>query len=563
MSAHSQLSNRPSIKYDEGIAAFKLGDLNAARDAFLSALKFHPKSPEILAYLGKTYQKLKHYDESKDAYKKAIGFDEDYAFAHLNYAHLYVDIAMDNKEDNIKKYKKYLRKAILKYSKAIELNPKSTEALKGRGFCNKELSIYYDLRAKKNNSEKYFRISNKFIKDAADDFDRVMKINPDDAYPYSELGHLYLLKNEVNNAIISFYIAIKKDKNYDDAYYGFGKALVRDNKSELAMYYLNVAIKLNPYHILAHNELSLIYDKKGYFDRAVEELEYCIRVKPYFYQSYYNLCNILEKNNYIEHASNYYFLLGNLLLEKKKYRPAIKAYRESIRLNPTFYKAYNNSGNSKFYLTKYRQAVKTYNLGIAKTDKHAELFYNLGNAHLMLKEYSEAVDNFLIALQIKEDYLDAFYNLGNAYLQQEKWDDAISAYEKATMIKRTFHKAYANIGNALYGKKELKEALEYFYKALKYEPKDSETFFNLATTYWSLRNIDLAEDNFKRSLFYNNNFLKSKLSLANMYFEVHDFQKAENLYNDIIANHSKELSEIVIEKVNKNLKKIERKAVIR
>lgn len=81
--------------------------LNDAEKHLLIAAKIDPSNAQVFNQLGFLYRKKGEFVKAKDAYKKAIDINSDYAFAHLNLGILY-DLYLYDLENAIEQYKIYL-----------------------------------------------------------------------------------------------------------------------------------------------------------------------------------------------------------------------------------------------------------------------------------------------------------------------------------------------------------------------------------------------------------------------------------------------------------------------
>jgi len=96
-----------------------------------------------------------------------------------------------------------------------------------------------------------------------------------------------------------------------------------------------------------------------------------------------------------------YFLRGNVYLDMKHYRLALRDYKKCIKLDPQFYPAYNNlalirvfnQGKAKPVSNDFEMARKDLSLLLScDEDKSGieEIYFNLGLVNLQLNKYYEA-----------------------------------------------------------------------------------------------------------------------------------------------------------------------------
>ncbi len=117
-------------------------------------------------------------------------------------------------------------------------------------------------------------------------------------------------------------------------------------------------------------------------------------------------------------AADSWFSVGYLLLSKGDFKGAMDAYDKALRLHPSYAKAYNNRGKSKFFLNQYDEALVDYDEALRLDPDHANAYYNRGEAKDQLQRIDEARQDFEKArdlaqsegdeklMQAAEDYLE-------------------------------------------------------------------------------------------------------------------------------------------------------------
>ena len=173
----------------------------------------------------------------------------------------------------------------------------------------------------------------------------------------------------------------------------------------------------NPNCWVGHNNLGVVFLKRGQIDEAVEEFQKALEINP----------------NYKEAHSN----LGIALVQKGQVDEAIAQYQKVLEIDPNFLGAYSN-------------------LGIALAQKG---------------QLDEAIAEYQKALEINPNQCEGHYNLGSALFQKGQLDEAIAQYQKALEINPNYAEAHNNLGNALIKKGQLDEATEQYQMAVKINPK--------------------------------------------------------------------------------------------
>ena len=94
--------------------------------------------------------------------------------------------------------------------------------------------------------------------------------------------------------------------------------------------------------------------------------------------------------------ANESFFAGRELLDQKKDREAVKAFKESIKLNPDFAEAHYGLGIANFRLARFREAVDAFKKATTLDPNMAKAHYGLSLAYQELGMERQLVDEFRI-----------------------------------------------------------------------------------------------------------------------------------------------------------------------
>lgn len=97
-----------------------------------------------------------------------------------------------------------------------------------------------------------------------------------------------------------------------------------------------VIVYEDPLTAKQHNDLGVLYERKGMLELAQKEYEKAIKKDPDWYLPYFNL--------------------GNLFFKKKMYNKAIKLYKQSLEKNPENADALNNIAYVYYVIGDYQKA---------------------------------------------------------------------------------------------------------------------------------------------------------------------------------------------------------------
>ena len=174
------------------------------------------------------------------------------------------------------------------------------------------------------------------------------------------------------------------------------------------------------------------------------------------------------------HDPEYFLNKGNDLYQRRQFQRSIKAYGESLELEPNRSETYYLRGNAKAQDGDYAGAIGDYDkaigllefpkIGTARQDnanpQFAMIAYNRGNMKYAMKQFELALEDYDLALQAATPNLrgTVFYNRGNAKARMQKYVDAIDDYQHA--IDANVRLARLNKGNALVALGRFREALQ-------------------------------------------------------------------------------------------------------
>ena len=259
-----------------------------------------------------------------------------------------------------------------------------------------------------------------------------------------------------------------------------GNRLVEEYKLSDGEKILNYALEIrekllgldNPDTANVYEDLSIVYDKQGYYGKALKAAEKALIIKE----------NTLGKEN------------------------------------PLTADAYSNIAGVYDDMGEYEKALEFYNkaLGIVKKqlgENHpstATTYNNIAGVYKALGEYEKALEFcnkalYIRAKQLGENHPDTattYNNIAGVYDDQGEYEKALEFYNKALYIREkqlgenhpSTAATYNNIAGVYYHMGEYEKALEFYYKALEIvekqlgenHPSTAATYNNIAMVYKDL-----------------------------------------------------------------------------
>jgi len=180
----------------------------------------------------------------------------------------------------------------------------------------------------------------------------------------------------------------------------------------------------DPSNFQARRELAILLANNGFNEEALSNLQYLEKYFPEDCELQYNIGILYEKNKDLDKAEaayrkaleinpqeDFYYNLGEVLMEKELWDDAINAFKE-----------------------------------VLKTDtQDGNCYFNLGLCFLKKEEINLATDNLQKAIELNHNDLYAHFYLGNIYQQSGLTNFAVESYKKVLEISPDYSWAYYNL----------------------------------------------------------------------------------------------------------------------
>ena len=165
--------------------------------------------------------------------------------------------------------------------------------------------------------------------DAISQWQKAIKLKPDYHFGYNNLGNAFLLKNDLNQALLNYEEAIKINPNYFEAIYNKANIFLKLKDFSNALKYYDKVLSLKNDYFSAHQGKAIVYKKIEKFDEAINQWEKVISLTPDNENAYVQKGDILFDKNMLKDALNDYekaysinpnkpFLLGSIIYTKTR-----------------------------------------------------------------------------------------------------------------------------------------------------------------------------------------------------------------------------------------------------
>ncbi|MGD0626833.1 MAG: tetratricopeptide repeat protein, partial [Thermodesulfobacteriota bacterium] len=290
---------------------------------------------------------------------------------------------------------------------------------------------------------------------------------------------------------------IKQQIHADDNYKNI-KPLIDSDKHEEAIYALERFLESHPDYGLAHNDLGVLYYKKGEKKKAISQYEKAVSLNPRNATFLKNLADFYYVElKRIDEATDLYekilsisptdvetlLILGNIHVELGKFSNAKAHYLKVLEIDPA-----NELASKMLEALKERECEQA---GVDPEEAYQEV-----QSLIQSGNRDEAIERLEEFLEVYPKYAQAHNDLGNLYYIMGNMEKALPRLEKAVLLKPDnikFLKTLADFYLAEVGNVE--EALKVYNHVLVLQPSDIETLLMLG-------NICAAQRQFRDAKFF-------------------------------------------------------------
>lgn len=344
---------------------------------------------------------------------------------------------------------------------------------------------------------------NNMAQSAADEYEKVIKMDPRFTKAYCALSDIYSDKQMYEEALEKLKEAEAFDQNNPEI-----KALADKISFEFTAKSLGKSI-----------DAFLSQDK----EEAYGLLNKIVQARPDFTHARYTL------------AAFYY--------NDYKFDAAIKELNETLRLDPQFWPALKLLGDIYFAKGLFSLAIDRYQDALVLNKEDASTENDLGIALVQLERYGQAVDHLQTALKLNPNN-NIRYNLASAYKDKGMFKEAELGYKELAFLQDDYPNLYNDLGDIYAHLGKTREADISYQKEIANDktklltgPNDIETLNNLAYAYCGIKDYKKAKGLIEKTLAINPKYRQAYLTLAKIE------QNSGNPHAAVIAlNRAKELS---------------------
>jgi len=202
-------------------------------------------------------------------------------------------------------------------------------------------------------------------------------------------------------------------------HYDRGKELAACGRVHEAVEAYRQVLNLDPLHVKARNNLALVYDSLGLFDKACEELKTALD---------------LDTRN-VEIRAN----LGALLGEHCQFEEAEREFKRALDLAPDDPRIRFNLGLVYFRKGLYSKAIPEFERTLTLQEDHGEALYYLAQSYNLTGLYQQSLERFEALVELDPGNHRAFWYLGMLCDRLKDYDRARENYQTSYRLKQEDH----------------------------------------------------------------------------------------------------------------------------
>lgn len=254
-----------------------------------------------------------------------------------------------------------------------------------------------------------------------------------------------------------------------ETFYGIAASLSDERAIEIPVFYLQLAVALDPKHDLS---LSLLADRMEAAERYDDAIEIYGRI---------------EKSSPL--YVNARMQIAQSLQRMKKADEALKVLNEALTGSPDDVDIYASIGDVQRGEERYAEAAEAYNKAIAligtPQERHWTLFYTRGIAYERSSRWVDAERDLKQALKLKPEQPLVMNYLAYTWVEQGvNTQDALKMLKRAVELRPEDGFIIDSLGWAYFRLGDYQTAIKYLEQAILLEPGEATINDHLGDAYW-------------------------------------------------------------------------------
>src|SRR6266516_5468905 len=326
------------------------------------------------------------------------------------------------------------------------------------------------------------------------------------------LGRCYERQKKVQDAQEAFAQAVKLFDQWlayteptGSDYGDYGLALYKVGREVDAEQALRKAMDLKNTTAETYYYLALCLQKKGLYSKAEQLLREAIEVAVDPGPIYQKLGEVLEAQQLLNDALNYYQQAVVSLLSNERWDEAMVTINHILTFMPTTTEGLIEKGEILRLLGRHEEALATLDQAVALNPNDVNVLGEKGQALRALSRDAEAAEILQRAVQLDptQDWL--YVELGASLYNLNRYDEALAALDRALELNPNDTFTLGIKGQALRALSRDAEAAEILQRTVQLDPTQDRLYAELGASLYNLNRYDEALAALDRALELNPN----------------------------------------------------------
>jgi anaphase-promoting complex subunit 8 len=302
----------------------------------------------------------------------------------------------------------------------------------------------------------------------------------------------------------------------------YGVVLARSKQEQLAQKWLLRAVRFNPYHWGAWEELAALLSSVDDLNAHLSPSVLPQNIMTLFYQTHasvdlFSTTDAATTFNYLNTLITIFpastFLRTQLALchyHDKDFETSASIFQDILTTHPYRLDALDHYSNILYVMEDRPKLAFLAHLATSVDKFRAETCCVVGNYYSLCSQHEKAVMYFRRALTLDRSFLSAWTLMGHEYIELKNTHAAIESYRRAVDVNRKDYRAWYGLGQAYEVLDMGFYALFYYQRAAGLRPYDPKMWQAVGSCYSKMERYDQAIKALKRAL------------VAGTYFETSD-----------------------------------------
>jgi tetratricopeptide (TPR) repeat protein len=241
-----------------------------------------------------------------------------------------------------------------------------------------------------------------------------------------------------------------------------------------------IAVGLDPNMASAHSNLGIAYYDKEDYERAKASQQRALEIDG----------NLLPALNN----------MGSILREEKQIEEAMEFYRRAIAVNPQYLEPFNNLGLMLIEDDRPEEAIQPLTHAVTLNPAYSDAHCNLGAAYSAMEEYDKAFPCYQMALKERPEYAQAHTGIARIFQEKDNFKGAEAAAKKAIELEPDKAGAHCVLATIYMDTGLPEEAEKYFDRALELDKDSYMAHLGKGHLHMEQGDFDAAEKSFRYAL---------------------------------------------------------------